>query len=106
MSCLVSAFRHVNDFFSMPGTVREADATKWNAAPPLGVLSDIGRATEGNTMTKLDGVPVQTRVPVSAWALAALVMLFSLLSSLSDAGGAGQVHQASMTQLLGFVRML
>ena len=51
-------------------------------------------------MTVLDGVPVKTRVPVSAWA--ALVTLFSLLSSLSAAGGAGQVYQASMTQLLGF----
>jgi hypothetical protein len=55
-------------------------------------------------MIKLDGVPVKTRLPVSAWALAALVTLFSLLSSLSATGGAGEVYQASMTQLLGFVR--
>jgi hypothetical protein len=55
-------------------------------------------------MTILDGVPVKTRVPVSAWALAALVTLFSLLSSLTATGSAGQVYQASMTQLLGFVR--
>ena len=53
-------------------------------------------------MTVLDGVPVKSRLPVSAWALAALVTFFSLLSSLSAAGGAGQVYQASMTQLLGF----
>ena len=53
-------------------------------------------------MTKLDGVPVKTRLPVSAWVLAALVTLFSLLSSLSAAGGPGEIYQASMTQLLGF----
>ena len=55
-------------------------------------------------MIKLDGVPVKTRVPVSAWALAALVTLFSLLSSLVAVGGTGHVYQASMTQLLGFLR--
>ena len=38
-------------------------------------------------MTILDGVPVKRRVPASAWVLAALVTLFSLLSSLSAAGG-------------------
>jgi hypothetical protein len=54
-------------------------------------------------MTILDGVPVKTRLPVSAWVLAALVTLFSLLSSLSAAGGPGEVYQASMTQLFGFV---
>jgi CHASE1-domain containing sensor protein len=52
-------------------------------------------------MTKLDGVPVKTRLPVCAWALAALVTLFSLLSSLTAAGTAEHVYQASMTQLLG-----
>jgi hypothetical protein len=55
-------------------------------------------------MTKLDGVPVKTRLPVSAWALAALVTLFSLLSSLVAIGGTGHVYQASMTQLLGASR--
>jgi len=54
-------------------------------------------------MTILDGVPVKTRLPVSAWVLAAIVTLFSLLSSLSGAGGPREVYQASMTQLLGFV---
>jgi hypothetical protein len=54
-------------------------------------------------MTILDRVPVKTRLPVSAWALAALVTLFSLLSSLS-AGGPGEFYQASMTQLLGLFR--
>jgi hypothetical protein len=53
-------------------------------------------------MTKLDGVPVKTRLPISAWALAALVTLFSLLSSLIATGGTEQVYHASMTQLLGF----
>jgi hypothetical protein len=53
-------------------------------------------------MIKLDGVPVETRLPVSAWALAALVTLFSLLSSLIAAGGTGHVYQASMTHLLDF----
>jgi hypothetical protein len=51
-------------------------------------------------MIKLDGVPVKTRIPVGAWALAALVTFFSLLSSLISAGGTGQIHRASMTQLL------
>jgi|GEM_PF-850813 hypothetical protein len=51
-------------------------------------------------MMKLDGVPVKTRLPVAAWALAALVTLFSLLSSLIATGGTGHVYQASMTQLL------
>jgi len=53
-------------------------------------------------MTILDGVPVKTRLPVSAWVLAALVALFALLSSLIATGGTEQVYQASMTQLLGF----
>jgi hypothetical protein len=53
-------------------------------------------------MTELDGVPVKTRLPVSAGALAALVTLFSLLSSLIAAAGTEQVYQASMTQMLGF----
>jgi hypothetical protein len=52
-------------------------------------------------MTILGHVPIKTRLPVSAWALAALVTLFSLLSSLVAAGGTGHVYQASMTQLLG-----
>jgi hypothetical protein len=55
-------------------------------------------------MIKLDGVPVKTRLPVSAWASAALVTFFSLLSSLIATGGTGHVYQASMTQLLDFFR--
>ena len=55
-------------------------------------------------MIKLDGVPVKTRLPVSAWALAPLVTLFSLLSSLVGVGGTGHVYQASMMQLIGFLR--
>jgi len=53
-------------------------------------------------MTKLDGVPVKTRLPVIAWVLAALVALFSFLSSLIATVGTEQVYLASMTQLLGF----
>ena len=56
-------------------------------------------------MMKLDGVPVKTRLPVAAWALAALVTLFSLLSSLIATGGTEHVYQASMTQLLDFFRV-
>jgi hypothetical protein len=52
-------------------------------------------------MTILDGVPVKTRLPVSAWVLAALVTLFSLMSSLIATDGTKQTYQASMTQLLG-----
>jgi hypothetical protein len=55
-------------------------------------------------MTKLDGVPVKSRLPVSAWAFAALVTLFSLLSSLIASGGTEHGYQASMTQLLDFFR--
>src|SRR5215475_13541651 len=51
-------------------------------------------------MAKLDGVPVKTRLPVSAWVLAALVTLFSVLSSLVATGGTEQIYQASMTELL------
>ena len=56
-------------------------------------------------MIKLDGVPVKTRLPLSAWPLAALVTLFSLLSSLIATGGTEYVYQASMTQLLDFFRV-
>jgi hypothetical protein len=55
-------------------------------------------------MIKLDGVPVKTSLPVSAWALAALVTFFSLLSSLIATGETEDVYQASMTQLLDFFR--
>jgi hypothetical protein len=55
-------------------------------------------------MAKLDGVPVKTRLPVSAWVLAALVTFFSVLSSLVATGGTEQIYQASMTELLGFFR--
>jgi hypothetical protein len=56
-------------------------------------------------MIKRDGVPVKTRLPLSAWALAALVTVFSLLSSLIATGGTEHVYQASMTQLLDFFRV-
>ena len=56
-------------------------------------------------MTILGSVPVRTRLPVSAWAFAALVTFFSLLSSLMAAGGTEDVYQASMTQLLGVFRV-
>lgn len=52
----------------------------------------------------LGGVPVKTRLPVTAWALAVLVTFFSLMSSLLVAEGTEQVYQASTTQLLGFLR--
>jgi hypothetical protein len=55
-------------------------------------------------MTILDGVPAKTRLPVSAWALAALVTLFSLISSLIATDGTEQTYQASSTQLIGFFR--
>ena len=53
-------------------------------------------------MTKLGGVPVKTRLPVSAWAFAALVTFFFLMSSLIAADETGQIYHASTTQLLGF----
>jgi hypothetical protein len=55
-------------------------------------------------MIKLDGVPVKTRLPLVAWVSAALVTLFSLLSSLFAVDGIEHVAQASMTQLLDFFR--
>jgi len=55
-------------------------------------------------MTTLGGVPVKTRLPLSAWVLAALVTLLSLLPSLLDATRTAEIHQASMAQLLGFLR--
>jgi hypothetical protein len=54
-------------------------------------------------MTILDGVPVKTRLPVSAWASAALVTFFSLMSSLIGVDGTGQIYHASTAQLLGFI---
>jgi len=53
-------------------------------------------------MTKLGGVPVRTRLPVSAWGFAALVTFFSLTLSLISAGETGQVNHASMAQLVSF----
>ena len=55
-------------------------------------------------MIKLDGVPVKTRLPLSAWVSAALVTLLSLLSSLFAVDRIEHVAQASMTQLLDFFR--
>lgn len=69
----------------------------------LGVAAWGGQPRE-IPMTKLDGVPVKSRLPVSAWAFAALVTLFSLLSSLIATGGTEHGYQASMTQLLDFFR--
>jgi hypothetical protein len=53
-------------------------------------------------MTILGGVPVRTRLPLTAWALAALVTFFSLMLSLISAGDTGQIYHASTTQVLGF----
>ena len=53
-------------------------------------------------MIKLDGVPVRMRLPVTAWAVAALVTLFSLLSSHIVVDGPRHAYQASMAQLHGF----
>jgi len=53
-------------------------------------------------MNKLPrGVPVKTRLPVTAWVFAALGVLFSLMYALIGGHGVGEVH-ASMTHLLGF----
>jgi len=53
-------------------------------------------------MTILGGVPVRTRLPVSAWVFAALVTLFSLMLSLISTGETGQIYHASAAQLLGY----
>jgi hypothetical protein len=54
-------------------------------------------------MIKLGGVPVKTRLPLGAWVLAALVTLLSLMPSLLDTARTAEVHEASVTQLLGFL---
>jgi len=38
--------------------------------------------TEGIAMSKTTGIPVKTRLPLTAWVLAGLVTLFSLVSAL------------------------
>jgi hypothetical protein len=53
-------------------------------------------------MTILGGVPVRTRLPVSAWVFAVLVTLFSSMLSLISTGETGQTYHASTTQLLGY----
>jgi hypothetical protein len=53
-------------------------------------------------MTIFGGVPVRTRLPVSVWALAALISFFSLILSLISAGETGQIYHASMAQLVSF----
>ncbi len=54
-------------------------------------------------MTTLSGVPVRTRLPMSAWTFAALVTLFSLMLSLISNGETGQIYHASTAQLLGYL---
>jgi hypothetical protein len=63
-------------------------------------------------MTKIaDILPVRTRLPLAAWVGAGIVTLFSMVSSLvqfTTSGGptalkAELAHDASVTQLLGFL---
>jgi hypothetical protein len=68
----------------------------------LGVRPVRAGTTRDNAMTILGGVPVRTRLPVSAWAFAALVSFFSLMLSLISAGETGQISNASMDQLASF----
>ena len=53
-------------------------------------------------MTILDGVPIRTRLPASAWAIAVLVTFFSLTLSLISVRETGQIHYANTAQLVGF----
>jgi hypothetical protein len=55
------------------------------------------RATEGKLamMKIIGGVPVKTRLPLTAWGLAALVALFSMISSLLDFGPASMMHASA-----------
>jgi hypothetical protein len=73
----------------------------------------VGGATRGRiAMMRIMGtLPVKTRLPMSAWVVAGFVTLFSLASSFvqfTASGGATalaeQVHHASATNLLGFLR--
>ena len=49
---------------------------------PLGVDKLRSGHSEGIAMVKIASVPVKTRLPLTAWVLAGVVTLFSLVSSL------------------------
>jgi hypothetical protein len=51
-------------------------------------------------MLKLEMLPVRTRLPYEAWVLAALVAVYSVLSSL-----VGHVHEASDHILAGVAQI-
>jgi hypothetical protein len=61
-------------------------------------------------MTKMTGsLPVKTRLPFSAWILAALVTVYSLATSLMEwiaSGDVEQVQHAGVTNLLEFLHAL
>ena len=82
-----------------------AVAIIWNEAIFPTLLENGAGSTRGNTMITIAGVPVKTRVPLTAWVIAGLLMLVSLVSTLTHIAPSVMVadqraviinHQASM----------
>lgn len=53
--------------------------------------------------TKVAIVPVKTRLPLAAWALAGLVTLFSMVSSFTHAPASPHASPASFAEAAGLV---
>jgi hypothetical protein len=77
----------------------------WNEAIFPALLENGAGPTRGNTMITIAGVPVKTRVPLTAWVIAGVLMLVSLASTLTHIAPSVMVadqsaviinHQASM----------
>jgi hypothetical protein len=77
----------------------------WNEAIFPALLENGAGSTRGNTMITIAGVPVKTRVPLTAWVIAGVLMLVSLASTLTHIAPSVMVadqsaviinHQASM----------
>ncbi len=54
--------------------------------------------------TSVGSVPVKTRLPLAAWALAALVTLFSTLSTIAHLPAMEQGASASLAHVVGFAK--
>ncbi len=65
-----------------------------------------GGHPEGIAMIRIAGLPVRTRLPITAWVVAGLVALCTMVPSLMQfiaSGGTAmpEAHQASVADLLG-----
>jgi hypothetical protein len=54
--------------------------------------------------TSVVPVPVKTRLPLAAWAIAGVVTLFSMLSSVMHVTGMEQNASASLAHVVGFAK--